>query len=220
MPETDLYLPVKRFLEAQGYAVKGEIRECDVVALRAGEPPVIVELKKAFSLQLLLQGIDRQAVTDAVYLAIAPPKRRQYGDMLKLCKRLGLGVLIVTGDHVEALCDPAPYQPRKATRRKTMLLKEFAHRVGDTTTGGSARGPRMTAYRQQALRCLAFISQNGPSKPVVIRKEGRVDKAPAILQADVYGWFMRVERGIYNLSPKGETALLTFSSVVADLATL
>jgi hypothetical protein len=217
MRETDLYLPVKRFLEAQGYGVKGEIRECDVVAVRGDEPPVIVELKTSFSLQLVLQGIDRQAITDAVYLAFPPPKRRQHGDIVKLCKRLGLGILLVTGDHVEALTDPAPYQPRKAARRKTMLLKEFAHRVGDTTAGGSARVIRMTAYRQDALRCAAFITRNGPSKPAVLRKDAGVAKAPAMLLQDVYGWFVRVERGIYGLSPKGEAALVTFAVVVAGL---
>jgi hypothetical protein len=215
--ETDLYLPVKRFLEAQGYSVKGEIRECDVVGVRADEPPVIVELKTSFSLQLVLQGVDRLAITDAVYLAFPPPKRRQHGDIVKLCKRLGLGILLVTGDHVEALTDPAPYQPRKATRRTKMLLKEFAHRVGDTTAGGSGRVIRMTAYRQDALRCAAFISRNGPSKPAVLRKDAGVAKAPAMLLADVYGWFVRVDRGIYGLSPKGEAALATFAVVVAGL---
>jgi hypothetical protein len=215
--ETDLYLPVKRFLEAQGYSVKGEICECDVVGVRADEPPVIVELKTSFSLQLVLQGVDRLAITDAVYLAFPPPKRRQHGDIVKLCKRLGLGILLVTGDHVEALTDPAPYQPRKATRRTTMLLKEFAHRVGDTTAGGSGRVIRMTAYRQDALRCAAFISRNGPSKPAVLRKDAGVAKAPAMLLADVYGWFVRVDRGIYGLSPKGEAALATFAVVVAGL---
>jgi hypothetical protein len=158
MPETDLYPPVKRFLEAQGYDVKGEIGECDVLAVRGREPPLIVELKTAFSLQLVLQGIDRQAVTDAVYLAFPPPKRRQHADIVKLCRRLGLGVLLVLGSHVEALLDPAPYQPRKARRREAMLLKEFAHRVGDPAAGGSARGPRMTAYRQDALRCLDALA--------------------------------------------------------------
>ncbi len=217
MRETDLYPPVKRFLEAQGYAVKGEIRGCDVVAVRGDETPVIVELKTSFSLQLVLQGIDRQAVTDAVYLAFPPPKRRQHGDIVKLCKRLGLGILLVKGDHVEALADPAPYQPRKAARRATMLLKEFAHRVGDTTMGGSGRVIRMTAYRQDALRCAAFISRNGPSKPVVLRKDAGVAKAPAMLLADVYGWFVRVERGVYGLSPKGEAALETFAVVVEGL---
>jgi hypothetical protein len=45
MPETDLYIPVKRHLEAQGYTVKSEIKGCDVVAVRGDELPVIVELK-------------------------------------------------------------------------------------------------------------------------------------------------------------------------------
>ena len=48
--ESDLYAPVKALLEGQGYVVKGEVRGCDVVAVRGGEPPVIVELKRAFGL--------------------------------------------------------------------------------------------------------------------------------------------------------------------------
>jgi len=68
-PEAALYGPVKALLEAQGYIVKGEIVGCDVVAVRGDEPPVVVELKRAFGLALVLQGIDRLAMTDAVYLA-------------------------------------------------------------------------------------------------------------------------------------------------------
>jgi hypothetical protein len=217
MRETDLYPPVKRYLEAQGYAVKGEIKECDIVAVRNNEPPVIVELKTSFSLQLVLQGIDRQIMTDAVYLACPAPKRRQQGDITRLCRRLGLGVLFVTGEHVEAVVDPAAYQPRKMPKRAALLLKEFAHRVGDTTTGGSsARGPRMTAYRQDALRCVAYMGQNGPSKVALIRTQTGVTRTSGILQNDVYGWFQRVERGIYSLSPKGEAALVTFAEAVAS----
>jgi len=32
-------------------------------------------------------------------------------------------------------------------------------------------------------------------------------KAAAILQADYYGWFERVERGIYGLTPQGRLGL-------------
>jgi hypothetical protein len=219
MAETDLYPPVKSFLEAQGYAVKGEVRECDVVAVRGAEPPVIVELKTSFSLQLVLQGVDRQAVTDAVYLAFPPPARRQHSDILKLCRRLGLGILLVTGSHVEALLDPAPYQPRKAKRRETMLLKEFAHRVGDPTAGGSARGPRMTAYRQDALRCLEALARAGSASPATVKGAAGVPRAPAILLRDVYGWFARAERGVYGLSPKGEAARATYAEQISALAT-
>lgn len=219
MPETDLYPPVKRFLEAQGYAVKGEIRECDVVAVRGDEPPVIVELKTQFSLQLVLQGIDRQGVTDAVYLAFPPPVKRQHADVLKLCRRLGLGVLLVTGNHVEALLDPAPYQPRKQKRRETMLLREFAHRVGDPAAGGSsARRPRMTAYRQDALRCLEAVARAGSASPASVKGAAGVQRAPSILLRDVYGWFARVERGVYGLSPKGEAARTAYAGHIAALA--
>ena len=63
------------FLEDLGYEVKGEVRGCDVVAIRPGgggpvDPPVVVELKLAFTLGFVLQGVDRLAITDLVYLAV------------------------------------------------------------------------------------------------------------------------------------------------------
>ncbi len=45
MKESDLYLPVKRFLESQNYEVKGEVKDCDALAARGKEAPVVVELK-------------------------------------------------------------------------------------------------------------------------------------------------------------------------------
>ena len=69
--ETDLYAPIKSYLEGQGYDVKGEVADCDVVAVRRGEDPVVVELKTSFSLQLIFQAVRRQALTDTVYVAYA-----------------------------------------------------------------------------------------------------------------------------------------------------
>ena len=68
--ETDLYAPIKRFLEEQNYVVKGEIGNVDVVGCRADEPPVLIELKTAFSLTLFHQAIDRLALSDTVYIAV------------------------------------------------------------------------------------------------------------------------------------------------------
>ena len=70
MRETELYAPVKAFLESQGYEVKAEVHDCDLVAIRGEEEPVIVELKTTLSLALLMQGVDRQAISDWVYLAV------------------------------------------------------------------------------------------------------------------------------------------------------
>jgi hypothetical protein len=219
MRETDLYAPVKAFLEAQGYEVKAEIDGCDVVALRGDEPPVVVELKRAVSLKLLLQGVDRQAMTDAVYLAVAPPKRRDLSDVKSLCRRLGLGLLLVGPRAVEAALDPAPYRPRKDARRAGMMLREFHRRVGDPNEGGaSRRTPTMTAYRQDALRCLRHLAQSGgEARLALLRAQTGVERAGAILRDDHYGWFARKERGLYALTPKGAEALTAFEAALAAL---
>ena len=64
--ETDLYPPIKTFLEDQGYIVKSELGGVDVVAVRGAEPPVIVELKLGFTLTLFHQCLARLKVSDEV----------------------------------------------------------------------------------------------------------------------------------------------------------
>jgi hypothetical protein len=204
-PEAALYGPVKALLEAQGYVVKGEIVGCDVVAVRGDEPPVVVELKRAFGLALVLQGIDRLAITDAVYLAVGAWPRR-LADVRTLCRRLGLGLIVVSRDRADVVLDPLPYAPRKSRRRATRLLDEHRRRVGDPTGGGSVRRPIMTAYRQEALRCAAWLDE-GPATPRALRAACDAPHAGRILQTNVYGWFERAARGVYVLSPRGRQAL-------------
>ena len=139
--EQDLYEPVKRFLEDLGYEVKGEVRGCDVVAVRRGasgepEPPIVVELKLAFTLGFVLQGVDRVAVTDLVYLAAPtslPARRSSSGRephspthpaVRRLCRRLGLGLLAVhpaqkdESERVEVICDPYPPAGQRPPRKE------------------------------------------------------------------------------------------------------
>lgn len=214
MAETDLYAPVKALFEAQGYVVKGEVQGCDVVAVRGAEPPVVVELKRAFGIGLVLQGIDRLAMTDAVYLAVgAWPNRLR--EVKKLCRRLGLGLMVVGNPRVEVLLDPLPYRPRTNRRRAARLLGEHARRIGDPTRGGSTRQPIMTAYRQEALRCAGLLAAHGPMSLAALRAAADVPNAASILQRDVYGWFERVSRGVYGVSPEGRRGLERFGWEVA-----
>lgn len=217
MAETDLYPPVKRLLEAQGYVVKAEIGRCDVVALRGEEPPLIVELKSGLTLKLLLQAIDRQTMSDAVYLAVPASALRRDRAATKLLRRLGLGLILVSGSRAEAEFDPAPYQPRRNARRAALLLKEFAHRMGDPNLGGSTRRPQMTAYRQDALRCADLLARDGATRIADIRKRAGVERAANILRDDVYGWFCRKARGVYGLTDKGLGALETFAPALVAL---
>ncbi|WP_421852802.1 DUF2161 domain-containing phosphodiesterase [Oricola sp.] len=211
--ETELYAPVKALLEGQGYEVKSEIGAADVVAVRGAEPPVIVELKTGFSLSLFHQAVERLAITDAVYVAVPRGAGRPFLSSLranaKLCGRLGLGLITVRLDDgfCEIHLDPGPYAPRKSKQRQARLLREFARRVGDPNEGGATRTVIVTAYRQDAMRVAAWLVENGPAKASDVAAATGVDRARAIMAADHYGWFERVERGIYRLSPNGESAV-------------
>lgn len=211
MAETALYLPVKRHLESQGYTVKSEIKSCDVVGLRGDEPPVIVELKTGMTLQLLFQAVDRLTMTESVYIAIERPKRGVTSQTLKLCRRIGIGLIVVTSSgSLEVLSDPVPYALRQNAKRKNLLLREFAKRQGDPNIGGSTRKPLMTAYRQDALRCVQHLALSGTSRIRDVKAATGVDRASTILRDNVYGWFEKVERGIYGLTQAGAKAPTEF----------
>lgn len=213
MQETELYPPVKSLLEGQGYTVKSEVGAVDVMAVRGGEPPVIVELKVAFSLALFHQAVARLSVTDDVYIAVAhkPGKRfaKAVKDNVKLARRLGLGVMVVrvADGLVTVHADPGPYAPRKSKAREGRLLKEFARRQGDPNEGGQMRQGLVTAYRQDALKLAMFLYEVGASKGADVARETGVEHATRMMRDDHYGWFEKVDTGVYGLSPKGADAV-------------
>ena len=211
--ETDLYPPVKAFLEGQGYVVKSEVGAADVVAMRGGEPPVIVELKLGFSLALVHQCVARLGVSDDVYMAVERGKGKRFlkatKDMTKLCRRLGLGLMTVrlSDGLVQVHCDPGPYAPRKNAKRQGRLLKEFAARQGDPNDGGQTRVGLITAYRQDALKLAMYLFEVGASKGADVARETGVTRATTMMRDDHYGWFEKVDKGIYGLTPKGAEAV-------------
>ena len=133
--ETNLYLPVKRFLERLGFQVKGEIGGCDLVALSADCPPIVIigELKLAFNLELVLQGVDRAGACDEVWLAVrsaANGRGREHDSRVhKLCRRLGFGLLVVHArGGVEIVVSPSAPMPRRDQRRRSRLVDEHRKR--------------------------------------------------------------------------------------------
>jgi hypothetical protein len=241
--ETQLYLPVKRFLEARGFAVKGEICGCDLVAVPASgangagaeakpDPPLVVigELKQTFTLELLLQGVDRLAAGEEIWLAVRASGaggrkgrgRERDPRVRKCCRLLGFGLLAVFArGQVEVIVEPRPWKPRKVAWRRRRLVDEHRRRQGDPAAGGSTRQPIMTAYRQQALAvaaALAAAEAAGTTAPT--GAPGRRPRdlkafapdAPKILLHNVYGWFARVERGVYGLTEAGRAALVRWAA--------
>ena len=213
MQEVDLYPPLKRFLTQQGYEVKGEVEHCDVIAVRGDEPVVVVELKLSINLTVVLQAVDRLQISDTVYIGV--PKgiavlQNQRKQVVKLLRMLGLGLMVIDPaaalGSVDVLCDPGEYKPRQVKQRTYRLLGEFMHRVGDPNAGGStARRGIMTVYRQKALAIAEHLQERGETKAAVVARSLAEPKTRVILYDNVYGWFDRLGKGVYALSPRGET---------------
>jgi hypothetical protein len=205
-------LPVKRFLEQRGFEVKGEVCGCDLVALRSDGDPIVVigELKLSFNLDLLLQAVDRTAACDEVWLAVKGSSRgrgrEQDPRVRKLCRLLGFGLIgVCPRGGVEVLVEPAPWRPRRNLKRRSRLVTEHRRRQGDPAQGGSTRAPIMTAYRQRSLACAASLA-DGPRKTRELK--ATVPDASTILLRNVYGWFERIDRGVYGLTEHGHAALV------------
>lgn len=222
--EADLYLPVKRYLERLGLVVKGEVRGCDIVALSEDRPELVVigEMKQSFTLELVLQAVERTAACDEVWLAVAASKRGRGREndprVRKLCRLLGFGLLAVTAaGRIEPIVEPAPWQPRRDARRRSRIVDEFRRRRGDPIAGGSSRRPQMTAYRQQAL-AVAHRLATAPGRPRDLK--AMAPDAAKIMRDNVYGWFARIERGLYGLTEGGRAALSTFADHLPEAAAL
>ena len=218
--ETSLYLPVKTYLEHMGFEVKGEICGCDVVAMDQGTPAalVICELKLAFSLELVLQAVDRTAVCDEVWLAVRASKRGRGRDadprVKKLCRLLGFGLLTVSlAGKVDLIVEPVAWKPRSNGKRRSKIVDEHRRRQGDPASGGSTRQPIMTAYRQQALACADALLQ-APASPRDLKPA--FPDAAKILRRNVYGWFTRHRRGVYGLTEGGREAVARSKRAAAD----
>lgn len=220
MRETDLYPPVKAFLEDQGYVVKGEVGAADVVAIRGAEPPLVVELKLGFSLALFHQCVERLKVSDDVYMAVAHKAGKTFYKAVKanttMARRLGLGLLTVRLEDglVTVHCDPGPYAPRKNAKRKATLLREFARRQGDPNDGGQTRAGLVTAYRQDAVKIAVYLFEVGACKGADVAKETGVKRATAMMRDNHYGWFEKVEKGIYGITPDGADAVAVSARVL------
>jgi hypothetical protein len=213
--ETDLYRPIKLHLERLGLEVKGEVCGCDLVALSGTSPELVVigEMKQSFTLELVLQAVDRTSACDEVWLAIRASKRGRGREndarVKRLCRFLGLGLLTVNAEgRVDVVVEPTPWKPRRDAKRRSRIVEEHRRRKGDPVVGGSTRTPQMTAYRQRAL-AVANALAGKPSRPRDLRI--LAPDAANILQGNVYGWFERIERGLYGLTSSGRVALVTWA---------
>ena len=115
------------------------------------------------------------------------------------------------------MADPGPYAARKLKKKKKAMLRAFDRLDGDPNEGGATRHGIVTGYRQDALKCARFLAVHGPSKGAKVAEWAEVPVATKIMADDHYGWFKRVERGVYGLTPNGIEGLKTFKDAITDL---
>ena len=219
--ESDLYGPVRSYLEGLGYDVKGEVKDCDIAAVRDGEL-IVVELKRGFTLELLYQAMDRQRVADGVYVAVPLPKRGymdpRVPEMRSLCRRLELGLIFVgftsrgAGQVDVAVHPKEASAPRRDKKRRLAVLREHGDRTGSANTGGVSRKKILTAYKEQALLAVRILRDRGPLTAADVKKLGGPPNAAAILGRNALGWFDRTpgpdgRRYLYAPNEKALAAL-------------
>ncbi len=212
MKESDLYPPLKAWLEANGRTVRAEVGGCDIAA-RKGDELVLIEMKRAINLDLLLQVVRRQRTHASVYAAVPYPKTmdKRWRALTNLLRRLEAGLLLVKLDGylpgVEVAFHPVPCQRQRDKRATAALLAEMSGRSLDLNVGGTHRRALMTAYREQALAVAVALSRFAEASPKELRQCGAPAKAGPILLSNHYGWFERLGLGKYALSAAGREAL-------------
>ena len=215
--ESDLFEPVKALFEGFGYAVNAEVKDCDITATK-GDELIITELKKNLSVQLLTQALIRQKSGATVYVAVPKPKNynaKSFRDTLYVLKKLELGLIFVNlkdgFSYAEIVYEPLPFVPVKENKQKrAKILKEINGRTIDTNIGGVARKKIATAFCERNIHIACALDSYGDLSPAKIRDITGIEKAYTILNMNAYGWFYRVEKGIYGISDKGRKEILEY----------
>jgi len=226
LKEEDLYPPVKEYFEALGYKVNGEVKACDITALKE-EELIIIELKKNLTVSLLTQAVIRQRTADLVYIAIPKPKKfkinAKWKDSLHLLRRLELGLILVDIKKglrtVEVALEPVPFDRNKSIqaskKKRKLLIKEIEGRKMDLNKGGSKGKKLVTAYREASILIATSLQQYGPLSTKELRELGSDNKkTTSILNQNYYGWFERVKKGVYKLTEKGLEDLQQYLELV------
>ena len=225
--ESNLYEPVRDYLSSLGYDVKAEVRGCDVTAVK-GDELIVVELKTGFTMELIYQGLERQRIAESVYLAVPLPKRGymapRYHDMLRLCRKLELGLIFVgfTSEgkpQIDVAVNPEIFKGiRKDKREMLAVLTEHNGRTGSLNTGGVTRRKIMTVYKEQALRIAKLLRDAGEQTAAEVRAETGIEKAAVILGRNYYKWYAVTAKigknNIYAVTEAGLKALKEYEDLL------
>lgn len=220
--ESELYPPVKKLFETLGYIVKGEVKDCDLTAMK-GDELVIAEFKRHLSLELMLQGISRQKWANWVYLVIPNPYKsyKKWQDILFMIKKLGLGLITVTFfsesmARADIVLEPeSSHRTNRVSRKRKSLTREITARNMDGNLGGSVRKRLLTAYRELSIHIACCLEAQEMLSVAQLKAMGTDKrKTGSVLSNNFYRWFKRLSRGVYCLTDLGKEELHHYEEAV------
>jgi hypothetical protein len=99
-------------------------------------------------------------------------------------------------------------------RKRESIIKEMNGRYDDLNIGGSTGKKLVTAYRESSIFIACCLESLGPSSPKKLRGLGTdAKKTTSILSENHYGWFEKVDRGIYSITEEGRKALKQYKQL-------
>ncbi len=222
MKESELFLPLKNYLQGQGYSVYSEVKHCDLVASMDDEL-VVIELKTRMSLKLVMQAVRRQESADSVYVALplsgAKTYPSDYRSLKALLRRLGIGLIFVrsirSGTRIEVAFHPGDEQRRSRPSMRRAIVREIDGRYAEFNKAGEPVViEKISAYKQLALLALSHTAAAGEVSPQNLVRTGLPEKVRDVLYRNVYGWFEHFSRGKYGTSAAGRLALERYSDII------
>ena len=208
-----MYEPIRQLLIGFGFIVRGEVKNCDIAAIR-GEDLWIVEMKLSANLTLLYQAIERKAITEHVFIAIPRPKNsrnKNFTSLKKIIAKLELGLILVSLDSPVPLAEITihPSASKKTNPKKSEIIRrEILGRSSDSA-GGTVKTGISTAYREKCIKIACLLEAKGELNSRELLKLGCEKDTSAVLRNNHYGWFAKTGSGKYALSEIGSGYLHT-----------
>ncbi len=207
MKESELYAPLKGKFEELGYSVRGEVKNCDLVAEKDGRF-VAVEMKTSFNLKLVYQALERRKLAEEVYVCIPRPKTgarsRSWRNMKELLKELKIGLITIAMDSplkmVEVVIESG--ERERKGKKAEGLKKEFEGRNLDLNTGGVNKTKLITAYREKSIKMASLAAIKNEVSLKEARLLGCDESEIKAFGSNHYGWFERIRKGVYKVNEK------------------
>lgn len=145
MKESDLYLPIKKFLIENGCSdVYGEVLNCDVLGIN-GDLNYIVEMKTTLSFKLIDQAIERIRLGHYVYIAVPKRKSATPRCVKEILQTYKIGLLEV-GKRKVKIEIPAQYNELANKRNGYIRIRKHIKEYHQTQVGGVKSGEGVTSY--------------------------------------------------------------------------